>query len=273
MRGYSKYENLTLNDAYNFSVNDIYNLNSQHLKTQNQININDEINCFEKIRVKNKKMYYSDEAFYFDKLINQKRLDLADLKFNKFEISCLLNEFVLEIKKRCIDKDDAMKKSGLYRLYCIFLEYKADREKKNKKIRNKNKANLFCENNNSKNLFSDNPTVLSDYENLRLANIKMNEEKLFALGVEKAPEIIITNESPIKSFYEFLEDLIQQFENKNLKYYDDILTAKKILTNFFPYRFKMAYIFGIKMDSRGIEYSETCSTNNKKRKTNVTTIR
>jgi hypothetical protein len=110
MRSYSEYENLKLNDSYNFSIDDIYNLKNRHLKTQQQLNINDEINSFESISVINKKMYYSDEAFYFDKLINPTRKDSTKLSFNPLEINCLLYELVFKVKKRCRDEAEATKK-------------------------------------------------------------------------------------------------------------------------------------------------------------------
>jgi hypothetical protein len=179
-------------------------------------------------------------------------------------MNCLLNELLFEIKKRCRDENEAKAKSGLYRLFLTYLKYSKEQlERKEKQTE-----------------------VVSSYEMKRLHTIWKNElflSKLLSGKSHSVAEFEVQEEEKIKvleeenqkhgryyegeTFYEFLQYVIEELQNENheLQGYhtkQDVLNSKQITVDYFrPYRFKTALVFGIKMDSRGMECSEQHASN------------
>jgi hypothetical protein len=261
MRAYSKYENLKLKNSYNFSINDIHNLIGRNKKDPNELKLNDEINSVHSIFVENEcQMLYSDEAFYLEKMIAVKNRK-KDATFEPFEIECLLDEFILEVKKRCSDKNEACKESGLYRLYVMY-----ERRKESKKIKNASKILKVREQNILRNnrIAAAIASGITDKEELnKIGDVNgTNEEKNnYDTGEENDTLDIEQMMGRSSSFYEYLKLVIKFLDVVNTEIpsqfaKEDIETAKRILVDFYPCRFENALVFGIRMESRGMQYSE-----------------
>ena len=119
MRSYSEYESNKMQEAYCFSLGDINSKKCTN-RTQQQQKINNEINDVNTISTKENKLQYSDEKFLLLDKIGSKRFDHNDIKFNPFKIRCLLEQFLLEIKKQCRSKPEVYYKSPLFRMYVVF---------------------------------------------------------------------------------------------------------------------------------------------------------
>jgi len=120
LSSYSKFENIKLQQSYCFEINDIYNINERNLRTTGENKTLDTLNDHKNFSVQNERMMYSDEKFYLNKSITLKQ----NFFFNSVEISFLLTSLITEIKKRSKDCDEAIKNSGLFRLYNAYLFHK-----------------------------------------------------------------------------------------------------------------------------------------------------
>jgi hypothetical protein len=77
--------------------------------------------------------------------------------------------------------------------------------------------------------------------------------------IQENLEIDLVKQKEIETFYDFLKFVTQQEDlelDRIICNEEDVKTAKHILINFLPYKFKNAWVFGIKMESRGMECSE-----------------
>jgi hypothetical protein len=180
-----------------------------------------------------------------------------------------LDELLFEIKKRCRDENEAKEKSGLYRLFLTYLKYSEEQQEKKEKqteVISKfemNRLHTIWRNETflSK-VLSGKPHAVAQLEVQEEEKIKKDKEKVLEEENQKHGRY-----SGGETFYEFLQYVIEELENDNHKlqgYHteQDVLNSKQIIVDDFrPYRFKTALVFGIKMDSRGIECSEQHASN------------
>jgi hypothetical protein len=167
----------------------------------------------------------------------------------------LLHELVLEVKKRCKDNDEATRNSGLYRLFLTYSFRNKELEKEDGKNPQKSAYELARDQNLWRNKIIEAKIVneKKSYEEA-LDEMNMEEEK------KKNTEMLKEEEKRLLkgTFYDFLKCLVN--ENKEISGFhnkQDIQNSKNIIeSDFRPYRFKKALVFGIKMESRGMECSE-----------------
>ena len=226
MRSYSKFENITLKMSYDFQIDDIHRLRKNE-KTN-------DINDIRNFSVKNNKLQYSDEKIYLFNKVNQTKN--KHFKFSEYEIDCLLNEFILEIKKRCHKESEAYYKSPLFRLYIAYLYHKENCHRDNKwKFKT-----FYC----SLLLFLDSTTGFYEKN-----------------AIKKDDDYFLENSIPFKDIYDNGREYNKKKPYRAGTYYiEDLLIAKKILYNLTPFRFDKAIAYGIEMHSRGSNCAETEET-------------
>jgi hypothetical protein len=220
LKKYSAFENEKVKNAYCFSLDDIFNTKNNAKRTQNQKKINDQINNVITISVSGDNLKYADDKFLLIKKILSKHPDFTDMKFNQFELSCLLDEFLLEVKKKCRSKSEAYHKSPIYRMYTVFHFHK---------------QTLMFRN-------------YSFYEFLKYC---IDETTDFYKNFSR-----LRSDSFLK--IEYLSDIQNYNEIEQDGYFiiEDIRVVKKIIVNFAPFRFSEALVFGTWMKSRGSACSE-----------------
>ena len=223
MRSYSKFENITLKMSYDFQIDDIHRLR----KNDKMNNINDIRN----FSVKNNKLQYSDEKFFLFNKINKKKNN--KFVFSEYEIDCLLEEFILEIKKRCHKESEAYFKSPLFRLYIAYLYHK-------------------------KNCHPDfawkYKTFYCSLEEFLTADTGFYERN----AIKKDDDYFLENSKSFKDLFDNGKEYNKIKTYRDGTYYiEDLEIAKKIMYNLTPFRFDKAIVFGIEMHSRGSICAET----------------
>ena len=227
MKSYSKFENMKLKLSYDFQTDDIHRLNE-----------NDKSNDLNDIRnfsVKSNKLLYSDEKIYLFNKINQNK---KVFNFTVHEIGCLLDEFILEIKKRCHKESEAYFKSPLYRLYCAHLYH---RKECNESVRFKFET-FYCSLLN----FMDKSSGFYECNAITKDDDYFMDHSILFKGIYDDSKEYRGYSKPYRAGAFFVEDLI---------------VAKKILYYLTPFRFDKAIVFGIEMHCRGAICAETeCTT-------------
>ena len=206
-----------MQEAYCFSLGDINSKKCTN-RTQQQQKINNEINDVNTISTKENKLQYSDEKFLLLDKIGSKRFDHNDMKFNPFEIRCLLEQFLLEIKKQCRSKPEAYYKSPLFRMYVVFHFHK------NTKLFRTFDFYDFLEY-----IIDDTTDFYNSY--------KKNMQDSFL-------------------FYNFDVHNFTVIKDEGYFIVEDIIVIKQIILTFIPFRFSKAVVYGVLMKSRGTSCSE-----------------
>jgi len=235
MKSYSKFENMKLKLSYSFLPDDIHRLQE-----------NDKSNDLNDIRnfsVKANNLLYSDEKIYLFNKVNQRK---KKFEFSEYEIDCLLDEFIIEIKKRCHKESEAFYKSPLYRLYIAHLYHKNDCHKDNRW-----KFNTF-------------------YCSL-LVFLSTDTGFYFRNAIKKGDDYYLEHKKLFKDLYENGKEYNKIKPYRGGTYFvEDLVVAKKILYNLTPFRFDKAIVFGIEMHCRGAICAETeCTTTSTKNILNV----
>jgi hypothetical protein len=186
----------------------------------NETNTMNDINNFS-IRHK-KYLQYSDEKFLMKNLIDREGKVKYD-KFNEYETEMIIDQLVLEIKKVCRNKYEAYYKSSIYRMYDSY---------------------LFQKENDFDGCFQG----VSFYNFLKYFCMDETNDFYKKYAIHKSASEV---------FYEYYEHTdFEAIETKGNFIIEDLVTIHKILNEFSPTRFKDAIVFGVAMDSRGIEYCE-----------------
>jgi hypothetical protein len=219
----SQFENHKTRNAYCFSVEDIYDSKGLFDRTNFQKRLTKDINNKHYISVKSKILQYSDEKFLLLEKIESKRLNFSDMLFNEFELSCLLDEILIEIKKQCRSVCEASYKSPIFRMY---LSYKF--HKHNENFNCFLKFLFYC--------IDESTEFYKIYAKDRSETIYKDNNYLYWNDVDFT---VFINVLPSGIFMK-----------------EDLVCVKRVLFNFAPYRFSEAIVFGELMNSRGIKCAE-----------------
>jgi hypothetical protein len=227
-RSYSGFESSKLQECYCFSLDNLNEKNC-HDRTQQQKRFNNEINNINTISNKNNVMQYADDKFLLIDRINSKRFNFSDMKFNDFELSCMLDEFLMEIKKKCRNKNEARFKSPLYRMYIVYIHFKKEAPDLRNIVRVRN---------------------LSFFQFLEFLLDETKESKEF-----KKRNSVEKNESFMARVFT-IEKYTETDYDLRFIIVEDLVAVKQVLVNFAPFRFSKALVFGVLMKSRMITNCE-----------------